>query len=199
MLPARLILASHNPGKLKELRRLVAGWPLECLAAGELGLSPSPETSESFLGNAKLKAEAVSSELGAMALGDDGGLVVPKLGGLPGVHSSRWVEEQGGWVRARERLCGRAGLLGNAAEPVKAYLVCALAFAGPGGQEGAAEARIDGELRWPPVAKHEDYGPGFLPIFAPQSPEIWMDGVLRHRRTAFESLSSALRNALASG
>ena len=125
-MPRRLILATHNEGKLAELRRLVAGWDAEVVSVGELGAPEPEETGATFEANALLKARAAAEAFDAIALGDDGGLVVPELGGIPGVHSSRWVAQQHGWVAARERLVFEAGLCEGPPRRVEATLHCAL-------------------------------------------------------------------------
>jgi XTP/dITP diphosphohydrolase len=192
----RLILATHNPGKLEELHRLFEDWALELVSVGELGALAPFEDAESFEGNARLKARKASRNFGSVALGDDGGLVVPVLGGAPGVHSSRWVEAEGGWVRAREVLCERAGLISDPRAVVRAELVCALAFESPSGEGGVACSRTLGRLRWPPQEGHQGYGPGFLPVFTADKEAIWESGVLVHRRRCFEALEGGLRGAL---
>jgi XTP/dITP diphosphohydrolase len=189
-------LATHNSGKLGELRKLVADWDCEVLSVGELGAAAPDETSDTFAGNALLKARAAADQFDAVALGDDGGLVVPELGGVPGVHSSRWVAQQGGWIAARERLIFEAGLCDASFRRVEAILHCALAYATPEGNEASAESTIVGQLRAPLSEDHEDYGPGFLPVFEADDPGLWIDEVLVHRRRAFAQLEAGLRAAL---
>lgn len=194
--PQRLILATHNPGKLGELRKLLGNWDCELLSVGELGAPVPEESSDSFQGNALLKARAAARQFGSVALGDDGGLVVPELGGVPGVHSSRWVAKQGGWINARERLIFEAGLRDGPFRRVEAILHCALAYATPDGVEASAESSIVGQLRAPLSEDHEDYGPGFLPVFEADDPGLWIDEVLVHRRRAFAQLEAGLAEVL---
>ena len=94
--PGRLVLATHNPGKVREIRALVAPYGIEAVSAGELGLPEPPETEMTFVANAALKARACADAAGLPALADDSGLCVDALGGRPGVHSADWAEAPGG-------------------------------------------------------------------------------------------------------
>ena len=164
--PEGLLVATHNPGKLAEWRQLLG--PVE--GAADLGLPEVEETAPDFLGNALHKAREACRRAGRPALAEDAGLVVPALGGLPGVRTRRFVEEHGGWAPAMEALLARLASLGRPDAHRVAYL-CALAVVHPDGRVWAAEAPAPGEL----VAARGN-GPGVCPWFQPQeSPRTWAE------------------------
>ncbi len=181
-----LVLATANPGKLDELRALLRALPFELRSAGELGVVLPEETGTSYRENAGLKAEAVARATAELALGDDTGLEVAVLGGAPGVHTARYAAELGGWPATYAELAARTALREGA--DVRASLCCALVLADPHGLRDEAEARVGGRLRWPP-----SQAPGPAAIFVPDPPHaLEEDGVLVHRRLAFERLRPAL-------
>lgn len=204
---AHLVLATHNPGKMAELRQLL-GPALGSLRSAEtLGLQAPPETGATYVENALLKARATAAaceprvagggahERGTWVLADDGGIEVEVLDGAPGVRTADFATDQGGWSHARRELARRTGLLElarDAAHPPtggpRARIHCALALINPEGEEATVHAAVDGQLRWPPRAE----GPGFAPIFSPSGGRAMADahGVLIHRRLAFSKLLS---------
>lgn len=161
----RLVLASHNAGKLAEFAALLALPRVRILSAGELGLPVPEETEDSFLGNARLKARFAAGASGLPALADDSGLEVEALGGEPGVHTADWAETAGGrdFVMAMERLWRR--LDSEAApQPWRAGFRCVLVLAWPDGHEESAEGSCAGTLVWP---RRGADGHGFDPMFRP--------------------------------
>lgn len=179
-----LVLATANAGKLDELRTLLRARAWELRTAGELGIALPEETGATYVDNARLKAHAVARASGELALGDDTGLEVAMLGGIPGVATARFAAELGGWSAACEELARRTGLHDGA--DVRATLCCTLVLAHPDGTEEIGEARVAGRLAWPPTL-----APGLAAIFVPDAPEqLSEDGVLVHRRRAFEQLTT---------
>jgi XTP/dITP diphosphohydrolase len=158
-------MATHNPGKLAELRDLLSACGVEAVAAGELGLAEPAETGASFAANARLKAIAAAQAAGMPALADDSGLMVDALGGAPGIHSSRWAGTDGNFARAMYRI---ESLLQNqgATSPAKrtAHFLSALCVAWPDGHVEEFEGTVNGTLVWPPRGEH---GFGYDPMFLP--------------------------------
>lgn len=166
--PGKLVIATHNAGKLREIRALLAPFGLECLSAGELGLPEPAETGTTFVENALIKAHAAAHGAGLPALADDSGLSVAALGGAPGVYTADWAEKQpyeGGpgrdWYMAMGKVEGKLAELGPDA-PRDAWFSCVLAIAWPGGGEAVYEGRVDGTLVWPPRGS---LGFGYDPVF----------------------------------
>lgn len=162
----RLVLASHNPGKLAELRDLLADHRVEVVSAAALGLPEPPETGASFAANARLKAHAAAAASGLPALADDSGLVVRGLDGQPGVHSARWAGPERDFIRAMARV--RAGLIERfgsfEAADRRAAFVAALCLAWPDGHDELVEGEVTGEIVDPPRGSG---GFGYDPIFLP--------------------------------
>lgn len=157
-----VVIATHNPGKLKELRELLAPYGVEAVSAGELGLSEPEETGTSFRHNARIKAEAAAATSKLPAFADDSGLAVEALGGAPGIHSARWAGESkdfAGAMRKIEDLLRRR----NATDR-RAHFVSALCVAWPDGHVEEFEGRVDGTLVWPPRGTA---GFGYDPVFLP--------------------------------
>ncbi len=155
-----LVLASHNPGKLAEMRDLVAplGVPVSC--STDHGLAEPEETGDSFLANARLKALPARDSTGLAAVGDDSGLVVPAIGGAPGIHSARWAGPQRDFALAMQRLHDEVA----AAGADSAHFVSVIVLALPDGGEEVFEGRVDGTLVWPPRGER---GFGYDPMFVP--------------------------------
>jgi XTP/dITP diphosphohydrolase len=159
-----LVIASHNQGKVREIAELLASHVAHVVSAGELGLPEPEETGTSFRANAELKARASAEGSGRIALADDSGLVVPALGGQPGIYSARWAEPGRDFGVAMERI--RRELPkgeGEGAGPA-AHFVCALSLAWPDGHCETVEGRVHGTLAWPPRGEN---GFGYDPIFVP--------------------------------
>ncbi len=161
----RLVIATHNPGKLAEMRELLAPYGIEAISAGELGLDEPHESGTTFAANARIKAIAAMNAAQLPAFADDSGLVVDALDGQPGIYSARWAGENKDFLSAMtriERLLQERG----AKEPAqrKAHFVSALCVAWPDGHVEDVEARVDGTLVWPPRGTAGfGYDPTFLP------------------------------------
>jgi XTP/dITP diphosphohydrolase len=187
----RLVIASHNPGKVREIADLLAPYGVEVVAARELGLGEPAESGTSFRDNAEIKARAAAAATGLPALADDSGLVVPALDGAPGLESARWAGPERDFTRAMERV-ERA--LGGAADR-GAHFVCALALCWPDGHCEGFEGRVDGTLVWPVRGSR---GFGYDPMFQPIGYDITfgeMDPAekhaISHRADAFRRLVAA--------
>lgn len=166
--PGKLVIATHNAGKLKEIRALLEPYGLECLSAGSLGLPEPEETGTTFVENALIKARAAAEAAGLPALADDSGLSVAALGGAPGVYTADWAEKgprEGGpgrdWYMAMGKVEGKLAELGPDA-PRDAWFSCVLAIAWPDGESAVYEGRVDGSLTWPPRGA---LGFGYDPVF----------------------------------
>ena len=161
----RLVIATHNPGKLNEMRDLLAPYGVDAISAGELGLGEPEETGTTFQANARIKAEAAAQATKLPAFADDSGLAVDALAGHPGIHSARWAgpaKDFNGAMTRVERLLQERG----AREPAQrgAHFVSALCVAWPDGHVEEVEARVDGTLVWPPRGTA---GFGYDPVFQP--------------------------------
>ncbi|MBL8771169.1 MAG: RdgB/HAM1 family non-canonical purine NTP pyrophosphatase [Phenylobacterium sp.] len=189
----RLVVATHNPGKARELAEILEG-RFELVAAGELGLPEPDETESTFTGNALLKARAAAEASGLVALADDSGLSVRALEGAPGIYSARWAGPAKDFAMAMRKVEERLEEAG--AEDFAAWFTSALAVAWPGGPAVVVEGRIDGTLSFPPRG---DKGFGYDPIFVPQGMDRTFgelepehkDG-MSHRARAFAKLKAAL-------
>lgn len=159
---SRLVVASHNAGKVREISDLIRPWKLEAVSAGELQLPEPEETETTFTGNALLKARAAASGSGLPSLADDSGLCVEALGGDPGIYSARWAGPDKDFARAMADVQARMKASGNPS--TAAWFICVLALAWPDGEEVAFEGRVDGNIVWPPRGTR---GFGYDPIFVP--------------------------------
>jgi XTP/dITP diphosphohydrolase len=161
----QLVIATHNPGKLAEMRELLAPYGVEAVSAGELGLDEPDESGDTFAANARIKAVAAAKSSQLPAFADDSGLVVDELDGAPGILSARWAGPTKDFTAAMtriERLLQERG----ATQPSqrKAHFVSALCVAWPDGHLEEVEARADGPLVWPPRGTA---GFGYDPMFMP--------------------------------
>jgi XTP/dITP diphosphohydrolase len=156
----RLVIATHNAGKLREIAGLLAPYGIDAVSAGSLGLPEPEETEPDFVGNARLKAVAAATASGLPALADDSGVCVAALGGAPGIYTARWAGPERDFSKAMERV-HRA--LGDA-EDRSGYFACVLCVRWPDGEEAVFEGRSDGTLVWPPRGQR---GFGFDPMFQP--------------------------------
>jgi XTP/dITP diphosphohydrolase len=199
----RLVIATHNPGKLAEMRELLAPYGIDAISAGELGLPEPEETGMTFRDNARIKAEAAAKASGLPAFADDSGLTVDALGGAPGIHSARWAGPDKNFARAMQSIEQKLRERGAAApEQRRAQFVAALCVAWPDGHVEDFEGRVDGALVRPPRG---DKGFGYDPIFLPDGHTRTfgeMDSVekhglpprgkgLSHRARAFLKLAEA--------
>jgi len=197
-----LVVASHNAGKVREIRELLASFPIDVLAASDLGLPEPEETGTTFTENAVLKAKAAVAASGKPALADDSGLAVDSLGGDPGIYSARWAGPDKDFAQAMrnvEEKLQEAGATGPEARTGRFVAVLALAW--PDGHVEVFPGEIEGTLVWPPRGEK---GFGYDPIFRPEGHERtfgemtadekhgWRPGAasaLSHRARAFKSLA----------
>ena len=156
----KLVLASHNPGKLREIAELLAPFGIEVISAGALGLPEPDETEDSFEGNAKIKALAAATAANLPALSDDSGFCVSALGGAPGVVSALWAGPGKDFTPAMDRV--HREMEDNPDH--RAWFIAVLCLAWPDGHTACFEGRVDGTTVWPPRgAKGFGYDPMFLP------------------------------------
>ncbi|MEM7168646.1 MAG: RdgB/HAM1 family non-canonical purine NTP pyrophosphatase [Pseudomonadota bacterium] len=183
-----LVLASHNPGKVREIAELLKDFDLQVLSAGDLGLPEPEETGTTFAENAALKAHAAAQGSGKAALADDSGLCVNALDGAPGIYSARWAGPEKSFDLAMNKV--EEALAGK--DDRRAYFICHLCLAWPDGAAVGMEGRIDGNLTWPPRGK---LGFGYDPIFVPEGHDVTFGEMepdakhaMSHRARAFEQL-----------
>jgi XTP/dITP diphosphohydrolase len=189
----RLVVATHNPGKARELREIL-DHRFDLATAGELGLPEPDETETTFVGNALLKARAAAEASGLIALADDSGLSVAALDGAPGIFSARWAGPGKDFAEAMAKVEERLEATGS--DDRGAWFTCALAVAWPDGPAVVVEGRIDGTLTFPPRGTK---GFGYDPIFIPQGGTLTFGELepaakdaLSHRTRAFAKLKAAL-------
>lgn len=166
----KLVIATHNAGKLKEIGALIGPYGVDCISAGSLGLPEPPETGRTFVDNALIKARSAAESSGLPALADDSGLSVAALDGRPGVWTADWAERQWfegepgrDWYMAMGKVEGMLQAKGPDT-PREAWFSCVLALAWPDGEHAIYEGRVDGALTWPPRG---DKGFGYDPVFVP--------------------------------
>jgi XTP/dITP diphosphohydrolase len=197
----KLVIATHNAGKFREISALLEPFGIECVGADVLDLPETEETGVSFVDNAELKAREAADLTGLPALADDSGLCVDALGGMPGIFSARWAEEREGggrdFLTAMERVWEQLEACGPRATH-DAHFACALSIAWPNdGQCESFEGRVDGKLVWPPRGERGfGYDPMFIAAghqetFGEMDPEE--KHRISHRARAFEKLVAALR------
>ncbi len=190
---SRLVVASHNAGKVREIADLIAPWSLEAISAGQLGLPEPDETEPTFIGNALLKARAAAHGAQLPALADDSGLCVEALDGAPGIYSARWAGPTKDFSLAMEDVNRRMQASGRSSRA--AWYICALAIAWPDGVEASFEGRIDGTLVWPPRGTR---GFGYDPMFVPEGHSLTFGEMepgakhaMSHRARAFRQFVEA--------
>jgi len=190
---AKIVAATHNPGKAREIAELLEG-RFELVTAGSLGLPEPEETESTFTGNAMLKARAAADASGLIALADDSGLSVTALDGAPGIYSARWGGAAKDFYAAMAEV--ERQLTAGAAEDTSAWFTCALAVAWPEGPAVVVEGQVHGSVSFPPRGER---GFGYDPIFTPTGgTETFgeMDpaakDAMSHRARAFEKLRAAL-------
>jgi XTP/dITP diphosphohydrolase len=190
---ARLVVATHNPGKAKELAQILEN-RFELVTAGSLGLPEPDETETTFVGNALLKARAAADASGLPALADDSGMSVTALDGAPGIYSARWAGPDKDFALAMGKVQKR--LEDAEADDLSAWFTCALAVAWPNGPAVVVEGRLDGALTFP---ARGDRGFGYDPIFVPDGHDLTFGEMepaakdaMSHRARAFEKLKAAL-------
>lgn len=184
----RLVIASHNAGKVREIGELLAPYGVAVVSAGELDLAEPEETGNTFIANAILKAEAAAVASGLPALADDSGLAVHALDGRPGIHSARWAGAGRDFNAAMQKL--EDALAGKADR--RAHFVSALALAWPDGHRETVEGTVYGTLAWPPRGAN---GFGYDPMFLPDGHDLTFGEMepaakhaISHRADAFRQL-----------
>jgi XTP/dITP diphosphohydrolase len=202
LLPGKLVIASHNQGKVREIRALLAPFGIEPISAAELNLPEPEETGTTFAENALLKARASAQGSGLVALADDSGLCVDALGGAPGVYTADWAEKQsfeGGpgrdWYMAMGKVEGKLAERGPDVDRSAAF-VCTLVLAWPDGESETFEGRVSGSLTWPPRGT---LGFGYDPVFVPSGQSQTFAEIapeakhcISHRADAFSKLVAAV-------
>jgi len=193
--PGKLVIASHNKGKVREIAELLGPYGMDPISAGALDLPEPEETGTTFIANAILKAVQAADLSGLPALADDSGLCVEALGGDPGIFSARWAGETKDFGIAMQKVHDALEAKGPDAGR-DAHFICALALAWPDGHVESFEGRVDGMLVWPPRG---DKGFGYDPIFQPLGHDISfaeMDPAAKHamshRADAFRQLVEAV-------
>ena len=192
----RLVLASHNAGKLEEIERLLQPFGVDVVSVAALGLPEPAETEDSFIGNARIKAPAAAQASGMPALADDSGIEVAALGGAPGVYTADWAETpQGRDFGMAMRRTWEAVEAAQASHPRRARFCCTLALAWPDGEDVIFQGFVDGQLVWPPRGTQ---GHGYDPMFQPDGYPItfgemdrWEKNQISHRADAFRKLVGA--------
>ena len=157
----KIVLASHNTGKLREIAALLEPYGIEVISAGDLGLDEPEETEDTFAGNARIKAHFAAKASGMPALSDDSGLQVDALDGAPGVYTADWAETENGrdFVMAMTKVNDK---LSGVPAPHTARFCCTLCLAWPDGHDEVFEGKVEGSLTWP---MRGDRGFGFDPVF----------------------------------
>jgi XTP/dITP diphosphohydrolase len=197
----RIVVASHNPGKVREIADLLRPLGIETVSAGELDLPEPEETETTFEGNARLKAEAAAKASGLAALSDDSGLCVDALGGAPGIFSARWAGPAKDFKVAMQKveheLRDRYAL---SPDQRKAHFVCALCLAIPGQESVVYRGEVHGLMVWPPRGNK---GFGYDPVFQPEGHQITFGEMdpdakhaMSHRARAFAQLVDELKAAI---
>ena len=199
----RIVIATHNAGKLREMRELLAPYGIDAISAGELNLPEPEETGASFRDNARIKAQAAANASGLPAFADDSGLAVDALGGAPGIHSARWAGDDKNFMRAMQTIESMLQDHGADRPALRtAQFVSALCVAWPDGHIEEFEATVEGTLVWPPRGTAGfGYDPMFLPdgharTFGEMTPDE-KHGLppkgqgLSHRARAFLKLAAA--------
>jgi XTP/dITP diphosphohydrolase len=202
-LAGEVVLATHNPGKLAELRELLTPFGIAAVSAGELALPEPAETGATFADNARIKALAAALAARRPAFADDSGLAVDALGGAPGIASARWAGPARDFAAAMQRIENELQARGaNRPQQRKAHFACALCIGWPDRHVEEFEGRVDGTLVWPPRGGQ---GFGYDPIFLPdgfdrtfgEMPSAEKHGLaplgsgLSHRARAFRKLADA--------
>ncbi|EKD59959.1 MAG: Nucleoside-triphosphatase [uncultured bacterium] len=189
----RLLVATHNQGKLEEIAKLLEPFGISVLSVGELGLPEPAETEASFVGNARIKAHAAAQATGLPALADDSGITIDALAGAPGVYTADWAETPDGrdFVMAMTRTWAELESV-HAAQPRTAQFRCTLVLAWPDGHDEVFEGMMTGRIVWP---MRGDQGHGYDPIFQSDGFDVtfgemdrWQKNQISHRADAFRKL-----------
>ena len=189
----KLVLATHNRGKLEEIADLLGPYGVSVVSAGELGLPEPAETETTFVGNARIKAHAAASATGLPALADDSGITIDALGGAPGVYTADWAETaEGRDFGMAMRLTWDKLEAAGADYPRRAQFRCTLVLAWPDGHDEVFEGVMPGQIVWP---MRGSQGHGYDPIFQPDGHLVtfgemdrWEKNRISHRADAFRKL-----------
>lgn len=182
----RLVIATHNKGKLGEFQDMLGPYVKDIVSAGQLQLPEPEETGTTFEENALAKARTAAEAAGFAALADDGGLCVNALGDMPGLYSARWAGPERDFARAVQRIRDELG----ANKDTSAYFVCKLALVAPDGKTTVVEGRCDGRLIWEP---HGAGGHGYDPWFVPDGFERTFGEMSAEEKHALSHRGKALR------
>lgn len=190
-----LLVATHNKGKLEEMRALFSPFGVDVRSAADFGLDEPEETEDSFVGNARIKAHHAAKATGSMALADDSGLCVEALDGAPGVYTADWAEGPGGrdFTRAMEKTHEALKQV-DAAEPWRAAFRCVLVLAWPDGRDEVYEGSVSGHLVWPTRGAH---GHGYDPMFVPDGYDMTFAEMPAETKNAISHRSVALAKLIA--
>lgn len=189
----KLVVATHNQGKLEEIAKLLEPFGIEVVSAGALGLPEPEETETTFIGNARIKAHSAAKATGLPALADDSGIAIDALGGAPGVYTADWATTPQGrdFGMAMQRTWNELEAI-NAPFPRRAKFCCTLVMAWPDGHDEVFPGEMPGAVVWPPRG---DQGHGYDPIFQPEGFDItfgemdrWKKNEISHRADAFRKL-----------
>ncbi len=190
----KLVIATHNPGKAREIADLLRGMVQEVITAGSLSLPEPDETETTFSGNALIKARAAAHAANLPALADDSGFCLAALGGDPGVLSARWAGPDKDFKLAMDKV--HSAWTSQNTDNRAAHFICALALVYPDGREHVVEGRVDGTFTWPPRGEN---GFGYDPVFTPDGydqtfGELAPDHkhAISHRADAFRQLKTLL-------
>lgn len=166
----KVLVATHNKGKLEEFREILSPFGVSVVSAGELGLSEPDETEETFEGNARIKAKAACNASGLVTIADDSGLCVNALDGEPGVHTANWAGPNRDWMMAMRTVEEKLQAAGATTQDKRgAQFMCTLCVLWPDGEERFYVGRVPGHLSWPPRGA---FGHGYDPVFVPQGEAI---------------------------
>lgn len=184
----RMVLATHNPGKVVEMRELMDPYGVETISAGNLGVEGAEETGTTFEENAIIKARATAEATGYPSLSDDSGFCLAALGGSPGIYSARWAKD-GVFANAMDRVSREM----TGKTDMEAWFVCVLAIVWPNGPEYTFRGEVWGDMVWPPRGNH---GFGYDPIFKPGGHELTFaemsapaKDAMSHRAHAFRAFA----------
>lgn len=191
--PGRLVIGSHNQGKVREIAALLGPYGVKPVSAAQLDLPEPEETGTTFVANAELKARAAADLSGLPSLADDSGLCVDALGGEPGIYSARWAGENKDFDAAMETVWERVEATGPDAGR-DAHFICALSLAWPDGEIATFEGRVDGTLVWPPRG---DGGFGYDAMFLPADEALSFGEMDATRKHAISHRADAFRKFVA--
>ena len=190
----KLLVATHNKGKLDEMRALLAPYGIEVVGAAELNLPEPAETETTFVGNARIKAHAAAKATGLPALSDDSGIEVDALNGAPGVYTADWAETGNGrdFAMAMQRTWDELEAI-DAPAPRSAQFRCTLVLMWPDGHDEVFEGVLPGQVVWPPRGAE---GHGYDPIFMPDGEEVTLGEMSAERKNSLSHRARAVSKML---